>query len=149
LSTLRIVSPERRWRAAFMVVLAAWFGWRAFHYAGPVHYLGPITGCVLPASLLILVIPIMRTCLVVTDEGVTDRRVVRTVRVPWREIAGFRVERPGGLWGGFCVAAVCRDGAHIDLLSTRAYSRVPSARHLDELQRICWTLEERLTARGD
>jgi hypothetical protein len=23
-----------------------------------------------------------------------------------------------------------------------AYSRVPSARHVDELYRICWTLEE-------
>jgi hypothetical protein len=55
---------------------------------------------------------------------------------------GFEVNRPRALWGGFCVTAACRDDATIDLMFTRAYSRVPSARHLDELQRICWSLEE-------
>ena len=60
-------------------------------------------------------------------------------------IAGFEVDRPGALWGGFCVVAVCRDGSTIDLMATRAYSRVPSARHLDELRRICWTLEDAAT----
>lgn len=32
---LRFVSPERRWRDAFMVLLAAWFGWRSFAMRGP------------------------------------------------------------------------------------------------------------------
>jgi hypothetical protein len=88
----------------------------------------------------------MRTCLVVTEEGLIDRR---SVRVAWLEITELRVARPGGLWGGFCAVASCRDGADVDLLSTRAYSRVPLSRHLDEVQRICWTLEEHLATRGE
>jgi hypothetical protein len=132
-----------------MALLAAWFGWRAFRYAGSVHYLGPVAGILLPAVLLGFVVPIMRSCLIVTDEGLIDRRAVRTVRVPWRQIAEFRVARPGGPWGGFCVAAECRDETRVDLLSMRAYSRAPSSRHLDELHRICWTLEERLATRDD
>ena len=104
LSALRFVSPEGGWRAAFMVLLAAWFGWRAF------HYVGPVTGFLVPACLPSFVVPIMRSCLIITDEGLIDRRAVRTVRVPWRQIAEFRVARPGGLWGGFCVVADCRDG---------------------------------------
>jgi hypothetical protein len=131
-----------------MVGLAAWFGWRAFHYAGPIRYAGPVTGCLVPACMLSVAALIMRSCLIVTDEGLIDRRAVRTVRVPWQQIAEFRVERPGGPWGGFCVVAACRDGAQIDLLSMRAYSRAPSSRHLDELHRICWTLEDCLATRG-
>jgi Bacterial PH domain len=125
-----------------MVLLAAWFGWRVFRYAGPV------AGCLVSGCLLSFAVPIMRACLVVTDEGLIDRRTVRTVRVPWQQIAEFRVARPGGPWGGFCVVADCHDGAQIDLLSARAYSRVPSSRHLDDLWRICWTLEERLAEHG-
>ncbi len=121
-----------------MVLLAAWFGWRAF------HYIGPLAGGLVAAALLSLAAPIMRTCLIVTDEGLIDRRAARTVRVPWQRIAGFRVDRPGWLWGGFCVVVDCTDGTRIDLLSTRAYTRAPSSRHLDELHRVCWTLEERL-----
>src|SRR6267142_5532407 len=45
LPPIRFVSPERRWRAAFMVPLAAWFGWRAF------VYLGPLAGCLMAAGL--------------------------------------------------------------------------------------------------
>jgi hypothetical protein len=63
-------------------------------------------------------------------------------------IAGFQVNRPSALWGGFCITAVRHDGATIDLMSTRAYSRVPSTRHLDELQRICWSLEEAAKLHG-
>lgn len=83
-------------------------------------------GCLVAALSLGFVVPVMRTCLIVTDEGLIDRRAVRSVRVGWRQIARLGVARPGGVWGGFCVVADCRDGAHIDLLSTRAYSRVPS-----------------------
>lgn len=64
---IRFVSPERRWRAAFMVPLAAWFGWRAF------VYLGPVAGCLVAAGLLGFAVPIMRTCLIANDEGLTDR----------------------------------------------------------------------------
>jgi len=126
-----------------MVPLAAFFGWRAF------HLIGPVAGCLVAAGLLAFVIPIMRSCLIANDEGLTDRRAIRTVRVPWRQIAGFRVQRPGGIWGGFCVVAVRTDGTQTDLLSTRAYSRAPSAGHLDELLRLCWTLEERLATGGE
>jgi len=68
-----------------MVLLAAWFGWRVSRYAGPV------AGCLVAVGLLSFAVPIMRTCLIVTDEGLVDRRTVRTVRVPWQQIAEFRV----------------------------------------------------------
>lgn len=143
MSTFRFVSPERRWRAAFMVLPAAWFGWRAF------QYIGPVAGGLVAASLLACTVPIMRACLIVSDDGLIDRRAVRTVRVPWHSIAGFSVQRPGGLWGGFCVAVSRKDGSRVDLLSTRAYTRAPSAHHLDDLQRLCWTLEDRLAPPGE
>ena len=107
-----------------------------------------MAGCLVAAGLLGSVVPVMRTCLIVTDEGLTDRRAVRKVQVAWPQIAELRVARPGGLWGGFCVIASCRNGTESDLLSTRAYSRVPFSRHLEELQRICWTLEEHLASHG-
>jgi hypothetical protein len=44
------------------------------------------------AGLLGFAVPIMRTCLIANDEGLTDRRAIRTVRVPWSQIAGFSVE---------------------------------------------------------
>ena len=40
---------------------------------------------------------IMRTHLAVSAEGLADHRLFRVVRVPWPEIAGFEVVRPGGL----------------------------------------------------
>jgi hypothetical protein len=123
-----------------MVVPAAWFGWRISLLAGVV------AGCFVGAGLLSLAVPIMRTCLIVTDDGLIDRRAMRIVRLPWPEIADFRVGRPSGLWGGFCVVAVCRGGTGVDLLSTRVYPRLPSPGHLDDLQRISWTLQERLAA---
>jgi hypothetical protein len=83
----------------------------------------------------------------ITDQGLTDRRTFRVVRLPWDDIVGFSVGRPGGPWGGFCVIAICQDRSKVDLLSTRAYSRLPSARHLDELHRIRWTLEEAASSR--
>jgi Bacterial PH domain len=138
----RFVSPERRWRAGVLVLLAAWFGWRSFRYAGSPSYAGPVIGVVLMAFFLAGAVLAMRSCLVVTDEGLADRRALRTVRVGWSQVSELRVARPGGLWGGYCVVVDCRDGRHVDLLSTRAYSRAPSSPHLDELYRLCWTLEE-------
>ena len=148
MAALRYVSPERRWRALSLVLLAGLLAWRAFRYAGPVRYLGPVTGVAVPAVVLGLAVAALRTCLVVSDAGLADRRALRTVRVPWAQVTGFRVARPGGLWGGFCVIAECRGGADVDLLSTRAYSRIASQRHLDDLYRLCWTLEERLAGRS-
>ena len=124
--TFRIVSPERRWRAASLVLIAAWVAWRGFRYAGPGQYAGPVVGCLVAAGLLAWVIPVMRTCLVVTEQGLIDRRAVRSVRVAWLEITELRVARPGGLWGGFCVVASCRDGSDVDLLS-RTIGDGPSA----------------------
>ena len=46
-----------------MVPLAAFFGWRAF------HYIGPLAGGLVAAGLLGFVIPIMRSCLIGSDEG--------------------------------------------------------------------------------
>lgn len=149
---MRIASPERRWRAAAALMMAAAAGWGA---AVSVR-LGVRPGAAppLPWSARLVVIgvaiavgtwlatTIMRTHLAVGDRGLADHRLIRIVRVPWPSIAGFEVCRPSGPWGGYCVAAICTDGSTVDLLSTRAYSRLPSARHLNELHRICWTLEE-------
>ncbi len=106
-------------------------------------------GSLVAAGLLAWVIPVMRTCLIITEEALIDRRSVRSVRVPWLQITELRVAHPGGLWGGFCIVVTRRDGSDIDLLSTRAYSRAPFSRHLDEVQRICWTLEDLLAGRGE
>jgi Bacterial PH domain len=147
-----IASPERRWRAAASPVIAGVIGWVV---TGSVQLglrdgipagLFPSTRILLTAGAvaigLALAVLIMRTRLVLTDEGLCDRRLFRVVRIPWELIAEFEIGRPGGLWGGFCVQAVRRDGARVDLMSTRAYSRIPSAGHLDELHRISWTLQQ-------
>ena len=150
--SMRITSPERRWRAASAPLLALWAGWAV---SGSIHpglradtppglpWTARIIVCCAAVALgLGLAALVMRTHLAVGDEGLADHRMFRVVRVTWRQIEKFEIERPGALWGGFCVTAVCHDGTTVDLLSTRAYTRVPSARHVDELHRICWTLEE-------
>ena len=48
------------------------------------------------AGLLAGVIPAMKTCLVISDEGLTGRRELRSVRVAWPQIEELRVARPGG-----------------------------------------------------
>lgn len=150
--TMRIASPERWWRAAAALVMSAVGGWVV---AASVRLgVRPSAAPALPWSARLVVfgvafavgawlaIMITRTHLAVGDRGLADHRLVRIVRVPWQSIAGLQVCRQSGPWGGYCVAATCTDGSTIDLLSTRAYSRLPSARHLNELHRICWTLEE-------
>jgi hypothetical protein len=148
--TMRIASPERWWRVASAPVIAALIGWvfsGAFRvYGGPAPDV-PITvrivitsvAFVIGAALAVLV---ARSHLTVDEEGLADHRAFRVVRVPWQSIVGFEINRPSGPWGGFCITAVCHDRVRVDLLSVRAYSRAPSAWHLDELQRICWSLEE-------
>lgn len=149
---MRIASPERRWRATAAPLIAGWIGWvisgslRLGVHAGPppVVPLIPrfVVTCLAVTIGLGLAVLILRTHLTVDDEGPADHRLVRVIRVPWQLVAGFEVDRPGWLWGGFCVAVICRDGSTMDLMSTRAYSRVPSAHHLDELTRIRWSLED-------
>jgi len=145
---MRIASPERWVRAATAPLIGGLLGW-----AGPPQVVVP-TARIIVTSLafavgLYLAVLIMRTHLAVGADGLADHRMFRVVRVPWQQIREFEVDRPGGIWGGFCITAVRRDGTTIDLMSTRAYSRVPSARHLDELQRICWTLEEAAANRAE
>ena len=145
---MRIASPERWVRAATAPLIAGLLGW-----AGPPQAVGPtariILACLAFAVGLCLAVLIMRTHLTVGADGLADHRMFKVVRVPWRQISGFAVDRPRGIWGGFCITAVCRDETTVDLMSTRAYSRVPSTRHLDELQRICWTLEEAQANRAE
>jgi hypothetical protein len=148
----QIASPERWLRAASAPVLMAGAGWVVaasvrLGFRGGASPRLPTAGtilvtCLAAAAGLGLAVLILRTHLTVGAEGLADHRMFRVVRVPWHVIAGFEVSRPRGPWGGYCVSAVCGDGETIDLMSTRAYSRVPSARHVDELHRICWTLEE-------
>lgn len=150
--SMRIASPERRWRAAVAPLAAGLIGWvlaGSFRLGlqpgtsvGLTLTARIIVSCLAVAVGLCLAALIMRTHLAVSDEGLADHRMFRVVRVPWQLIAGFEVGRPGALWGGFCVTAICRDNVTIDLMATGAYSRVPSAQHLDELRRICWSLEE-------
>jgi len=149
---LRFASPERRWRAASAPLIAALVGWlasgsiRLSRGAAPPLVL-PLTGrvvftCVAVTAGTAVAVLIMRTHLSVAPEGLADHRLFRTVCVPWPLITGFDIGRPGGPWGGMCLRAVCRDDETVDLLSTRAYSRVPSAWHLDQLERIRWSLED-------
>lgn len=151
-----IASPERRWRAATAPLIGGLIGWfgsgsiRLELRADATPQAMPLTAriivtCLAVAAGLYLAMLIMRTHLAVSDDGLADHRMFRVVQVPWQQIAKFEVGRPGGLWGGFCVTAVRRDRTTVDLMSTRAYSRIPSARHLDELIRICWSLEEAAT----
>jgi hypothetical protein len=155
--SMRIASPERVWRAAAAPALATLIGWvvadsvRLGFRPGASPGL-PLTSRIIVTGLaaaagLCLAVLIMRTHLSVTNEEIADHRVFRVVRVPLQMITDFEVARPGGVWGGFCVTAICRDGTTIDLMSTRAYSRLPSANHLDELTRICWTLEDAVMKR--
>jgi hypothetical protein len=156
--SFRIASPERWAKAAAAPGIAGVAGWLV---AGSVHLgLRPGTAPALPQAVRIgvtcaavatgawLAIRILREHLTVSDHGLLDQRILRVIQVPWDLIAQFEVGHPAGLWGGYCVSAVCRDGATIDLMSTRAYSRIPSARHLDELHRICWTLNEAVRQRS-
>jgi hypothetical protein len=151
--SMRIASPERWWRAATAPLIAGVIGWflsGSFRLALRARAASaglPLTARIVVSCLgvavgLWLAALIMRTHLTVSNEGLADHRIFRVVRVPWQQIVGFEIGRPRALWGGFCVTAVCHDGVTIDLMSTRAYSRVPSDRHLDDLQRICWSLEE-------
>ncbi len=149
---MRFVSPERRWRAATAPLIAPVLGWvlagslrwglRSGHAPGLPLAGRIVVTCLAAAAGLCAAALIMRTHLAVGADGLADHRMFRVVRVPWRAITGFDVRRPRGWWGGFCITVICRDGTTVDLMATRAYSRVPSAQHLDELTRISWTLEE-------
>jgi len=141
----RYASPERRWRAGLTVLAAACLEWYLSSRLASVA--GIVVGSALGAGSLCVAVQTIRSHLAVNSEGLTDRRAFRVVRLSWAEIAEFRVDRPGGLWGGFCVVATRHDGSAVDLLSTRAYSRIPSAHHLDEVYRICWSLEEAAASR--
>ena len=90
MSALRFVSPERHWRAALLVLPSAWLGW------GVGQFFGIVPGCVVGAALASLAIPTMRTSLTVTGDELIDQRAMRTMRVAWPQIAGFRVRRPAG-----------------------------------------------------
>jgi len=154
-----IASPERRWRAATAPLIAGVIGWVLAESVRLGTRPGASQG--LPQAAMIAVICgavviglglavlIMRTRLVVAAEGLADHRVLRVIRIPWEEIAAFEISRPHGLWGGFCVTVISPDGTTIDLMSTRAYSRIPSAGHVDELYRISWTLEQAAGLRAE
>ncbi|MBO0823350.1 MAG: hypothetical protein J2P27_05765, partial [Actinobacteria bacterium] len=147
-----LASPERRWRALSAPLIAGALGWilsTSIHLGvRPANSPGlPLAArliliCGALVFGLVLAVLIMRTRLIVSSDGLTDHRIVRVIQIPWDKIAGFEIGRPSALWGGMCVQAVCHDGATIDLMSTRAYSRIASARHVDELHRISWTLEQ-------
>ena len=156
---MRVASPERRWRAATAPLIAAVIGWILSEALRLGVRRGTSPGLPLAAKIIVvcgavviglsLAVLIARTRLVVTDDGLADHRVFRVIRIPWGEIAEFEVGRPKALWGGFCVIAVRRNGAAVDLMSTRAYSRIPSARHIDELYRISRTLEQVASRRAE
>jgi len=156
---MQFAAPERRWRAAMSPLIAGVLGWIIAGSFRMGYRPGAATGLSLSARLIVTGLAIavglclagliMRTHLAVSDEGLADHRLFKVVHVPWQEIVGFEVARPGWLWGGFCVTAVRGDGTYVSLMATRAYSRVPSAQHFDELTRIRWSLEEAAAGRPD
>ncbi len=83
-------------------------GGRPLNYAGPVRYAGAVADCLVAAGLLAWVIAVTRTCLIVTDDGLTDRRALRSVRVAWDQIAELRVARPGGPWAASALRPTAR-----------------------------------------
>jgi hypothetical protein len=155
---MRIASPERWWRAAASPLLAGWIGWYLSGSFRPSLRPGAVPGLPLVARIivtglavgigLVLAVLITRTHLSVSDDGVADHRIFRVIRVPWPLITGFEVGRPRALWEGFCVIATCGDGETVDLMSTRVYSRIASAQHLGELQRMRCSLEEAAAQRA-
>jgi hypothetical protein len=142
----RFVSPERWWRAISAALIAGWLGYGLSRSGAGIA--GLVLCWLVVAAGLCLAALIVRTHLTVSDEGLADHRLLKVVRVPWQWVAGFEVKRPGSVWDGYCVSVACRDGGTVDLLSTRTYSRIPSARHLDEVRRICGSLEEATMTRA-
>lgn len=103
---------------------------------------GVAVGCALAIALLAAAWRVLQARLVVDSGGLTDYRVVCTVRVRWEDVAGFEVIRPAGPWGGFCVRVIQTAGKPVDLLATRGYSLLPSRSGYDEVHRMMWTLAE-------
>jgi hypothetical protein len=133
-------SPERKWRVWFCLVAASGIVLDVVLHSQSVLEVG--VGLVLAAGLAVLASRISKTCLVADAQGLTDVGVVRRRQVPWTLIAKLEVGRPGALWGGYCIKARLLDGGEVDLLSTRAYSMLPSRVDYDELHRVVWTLDE-------
>lgn len=133
-------SPERSWRGAGCVLVAVGAAWQsAVHDRSAV---GLAVSAVFTAVLLAVAWRLHRSRLVVDSRGLTDYRVIRTVRVSWDDVASFEVGRPDGPWGGFCVRVVRRTGKPVDLLATQGYALFPSRSGYDEVHRMMWTLEE-------
>lgn len=141
-------SPERSWRTAIYALLALSAVWQFIVRDGSVT--GVIVGCVLAPAMLMVAWRAHRARLVADASGLTDYRMVRSVRVDWSDVVGFEVARPAGPWGGFCVRAVRRADKPVDLFATRGYSLLPSRSGYDEVHRMMWTLSElRPTDPGD
>ena len=109
--SMRFVSPERWWRAVAAPLVAGWLGYGLSRSGAGV--VGIILCWLVVAAGLCLAVLVMRTHLTVSDMGLADHRIFRVVRVPWRQIAGFEVNRPGSVWGGYCVTVACRDGGRL------------------------------------
>jgi hypothetical protein len=133
-------SPERRWRVALcgLATLGAVLQLVVPHRSA----LEDLAGVALAVVFVTLG---WRSSLTRTtaDSGfLTDHRAFRTRQIEWPQVLDLVVGRPGGLWGGYCIRAVLRDGGELDLLSTRAYSLLPSRVNYDEIHRMIWTLQE-------
>jgi hypothetical protein len=156
--SIRIASPERKMRVVATPLAFGIIGWAL---AASIHLgIRPAESPGLGLEVKVIITTaavaigswlgqrILRTHLIVSDDGITDVRIFTSVNISWNEASEFDIGRPGGLHGGLCVIVTRPDGATIDLLSTRAYSIIPSARHVDELHRIVWTLQESAETRG-
>lgn len=122
------------------MLVAVGVAWQSVVHGGSAA--GLSISSIFAVALLAVAWRVQRTRLVVDSLGLTDYRVIRTVRVGWEDVASFEVGRPGGPWGGFCVRAVRRAGTPVDLFGTRGYALLPSRSGYDEVHRMMWTLEE-------
>jgi hypothetical protein len=103
----------REWIIASAVCVACWWlGWRAW-----------------------------RTRTVLTEEALTDIRLLRQFVVARTEVVGTSVSRAAGFGEGFCLFPHLRDGGRHQVASTRAYLVAPSRAHLDDLGRFRRTVE--------
>jgi hypothetical protein len=138
----RLAPNERFVRAGVLVLVALSVGWNSLGHSGLPRLPVPVLSGALAAGLLSGAVLAMRSCLIITDEGVTDRRPLSVVRVPWPQVTGFRVAPSGALGGGYCIVVDRPDDRPVELLATRAGGRMALRNDLGDLDRLCWKLGE-------
>jgi hypothetical protein len=81
--------------------------------------------------------------------GGVDVAGLRRMTFGWEQVADLYVGRPPGLLYGYCIVLSRKNGSERALLGTRVYSRLPSAKHHQELMSLAEKLRDSYLAVGD